>query len=130
MNRATFPGRAGPPDPGLVCLRPPTGGQAMNRSDLEHVAAAMVAADKGLLAADESSATIKKRFDKIGLESTAESRQAYRNLLFTTPGAQAWISGVILYDETLRQKTLSGVPFPEYLKSLGIIPGIKVDMGA
>jgi fructose-bisphosphate aldolase class I len=102
----------------------------MNRSDLEHVALAMVAADKGLLAADESSATIKKRFDKIGLESTAESRQAYRNLLFTTPGAQAWISGVILYDETLRQKTLSGIAFPEYLKSLGIIPGIKVDLGA
>jgi fructose-bisphosphate aldolase class I len=102
----------------------------MNRSDLEHVALAMVAADKGLLAADESSATIKKRFDKIGLESTPESRQAYRNLLFTTPGIGSWISGVILYDETLRQESLSGVPFPEYLKSLGIIPGIKVDMGA
>src|SRR5580698_2700291 len=129
MNRQGPAGRRGRGRGGLVCLRPPTGGQAMNRSDLEHVAVAMVAADKGLLAADESSGTIKKRFDKIALDSTAESRQAYRNMLFTTPNAASWISGVILYDETLRQKTLSGIPFPEYLKSLGIIPGIKVDLG-
>ncbi len=102
----------------------------MNRSDLERVAAAMVAKDKGLLAADESTSTIKKRFDKIGLESTEEHRRAYRELLFTTPGVAQWISGVILYDETLRQKTRDGVPFPEYLSKLGIIPGIKVDTGA
>jgi fructose-bisphosphate aldolase class I len=102
----------------------------MNCSDLERVAAAMVAQDKGLLAADESTSTIKKRFDKIGSESTEESRRAYRELLFTTPGAAQWISGVILYDETIRQKTRDGVPFPEYLTKLGIIPGIKVDAGA
>ena len=102
----------------------------MNRSDLERVAAAMVAKDKGLLAADESTGTIKKRFDKIGIESTEEHRRAYRELLFTTPEIAQWISGVILYDETVRQKTREGVPFPEYLSKLGIIPGIKVDTGA
>ena len=102
----------------------------MALADLESVAAAMVAADKGILAADESSGTIKKRFDKIGLESTAEARRGYRELLFTTPGMAKSISGVIFYDETLRQKTASGVPFPEYLTKLGVLPGIKVDTGA
>ncbi len=102
----------------------------MSRSDLERVAAAMVAKDKGLLAADESTSTIKKRFDKIGIESTEEHRRAYRELLFTTAGIAQWISGVILYDETIRQKTRDGVPFPDYLAKLGIIPGIKVDTGA
>lgn len=102
----------------------------MNRSDLEAVAAAMVAKDKGLLAADESTGTIKKRFDKIKLESTEEHRRAYRDLLFTTPGVAQWISGVILYDETIRQKTSEGVPFAQHLSSLGILPGIKVDEGA
>jgi fructose-bisphosphate aldolase class I len=102
----------------------------MNRSELQQTAAGMVAAEKGILAADESSGTIKKRFDKIGLESTEESRRAYRELLFTTPGVAQWISGVILFDETIRQKTKAGVPFPEYLTRLGIIPGIKVDAGA
>ena len=102
----------------------------MNRSELQQTAAGMVAADKGILAADESSGTIKKRFDKIGLESTEESRRAYRELLFTTPGVAQWISGVILFDETIRQKTREGVPFPDYLTRLGIIPGIKVDAGA
>ncbi|HEV7432714.1 MAG TPA: class I fructose-bisphosphate aldolase, partial [Steroidobacteraceae bacterium] len=99
-------------------------------ADLERVAAAMVAPDKGILAADESSGTIKKRFDKISLESTAESRRAYRELLFMTPGMAKAISGVIFYDETLRQKTSSGVPFPDYLTKLGVLPGIKVDTGA
>ncbi len=99
-------------------------------ADLEGVAAAMVAPDKGILAADESTGTIKKRFDKIGLESTAESRRAYRDLLLTTPGVAKAISGVIFYDETLRQKTSQGVPFPEYLTQQGIVPGIKVDTGA
>ncbi len=102
----------------------------MGWADLEQVAKAMVAPDKGILAADESSGTIKKRFDKIGLESTAESRRAYRELLLTTPGMAKAISGVIFYDETLRQKTGGGVPFPEYLSKQGVVPGIKVDMGA
>jgi len=102
----------------------------MNCSDLEAVAAAMVAKDKGLLAADESTGTIKKRFDKIQLDSTEEHRRSYRELLFTAPGVAQWISGVILYDETIRQKTRDGVPFPQYLARLGILPGIKVDEGA
>ncbi|HEX4023393.1 MAG TPA: class I fructose-bisphosphate aldolase [Steroidobacteraceae bacterium] len=102
----------------------------MNRSDLERVAVAMVATDKGLLAADESTGTIKKRFDQIQLESTEEHRRSYRELLFTTPGVAQWISGVILYDETLRQATREGVPFAQYLTQLGILPGIKVDAGA
>jgi len=102
----------------------------MSRSDLQRVATAMVAKDKGLLAADESTSTIKKRFDKIGLQSTEENRRAYRELLFSTPDVAQWISGVILYDETLRQKTRDGVAFPAQLQKLGIIPGIKVDLGA
>jgi fructose-bisphosphate aldolase, class I len=102
----------------------------MSHADLERVATAMVAKDKGLLAADESTSTIKKRFDKIGLESTEEHRRAYRDMLFSTPGVAQWISGVILYDETIRQKTKEGMPFPDYLVKLGILPGIKVDLGA
>ena len=102
----------------------------MNRSDLERIAAAMVAKDKGILAADESTGTIKKRFDKIKLESTEENRRTYREMLFTAPGAAAVHQRRHLYDETLRQKTKDGVPFPEYLAKLGIIPGIKVDTGA
>jgi fructose-bisphosphate aldolase, class I len=102
----------------------------MSRSDLERVATAMVAKDKGLLAADESNTTIAKRLDKIGSPSTEEQRRSYRELLFTTAGVAQWISGVILYDETIRQKTRDGVPFPDYLVKLGVIPGIKVDTGA
>ena len=102
----------------------------MRRADLEVVAAQMVAVGKGILAADESSGTIKKRFDKIGLESTENSRRAYRELLLTTPDIAKSISGVIFYDETLRQKTSSGVPFGAYLEQLGVLPGIKVDTGA
>jgi fructose-bisphosphate aldolase class I len=102
----------------------------MNLVDLERVARAMVADGKGILAADESSGTIKKRFDTIKLESTEEHRRAYREMLFTAPGAKDSISGVIFYDETLRQKTKEGVPFADYLTKLGIIPGIKVDAGA
>jgi fructose-bisphosphate aldolase class I len=102
----------------------------MGFADLESVAAAMVAAGKGILAADESSGTIKKRFDKIGLESTEEARRTYRELLFTTPDMAQSISGVIFYDETLRQKTSSGVPFSAHLAKLGVVPGIKVDTGA
>ena len=102
----------------------------MNLSELERVARAMVAPGKGLLAADESTSTIKKRFDTIQLESTEEHRRAYRDMLFTTPEIDKWISGVIMYDETLRQKTSDGVPFSQYLSSRSIIPGIKVDLGA
>ena len=102
----------------------------MNRSELARVANAMVAKNKGILAADESTGTIKKRFDAIKLESTEEHRRLYRELLFTAPGGAEWISGVILYDETIRQKTKDGTPFPEYLTKRGMLPGIKVDTGA
>jgi fructose-bisphosphate aldolase class I len=102
----------------------------MTATELDTIARGMVAKDKGILAADESTGTIKKRFDKIKLESTEENRRVYRELLFTTPGASDYISAVIFYDETLRQKTKDGVPFPEYLTRNGIIPGIKVDTGA
>src|ERR1700751_2112102 len=100
---------------------------SMPHTDLHETAAALVAEGKGILAADESTGTIKKRFDTIGLESTEESRRAYRNLLFTTPGAEEFISGVILFDETIRQRADDGTPFPELLASKGIIPGIKGD---
>src|SRR5688500_3792416 len=93
-------------------------------------ARAMVAPGKGLLAADESSGTCKKRFDSVGVECTEENRRAYRELLFTTPEIAQFVSGVILFDETLRQKTKEGESFAEYLKRNGIIPGIKVDGGA
>src|SRR5207253_8541804 len=83
-----------------------------------------------ILAADESTGTIKKRFDSIGIESTEDTRRAYRELLFTTPGAEEYISGVILYDETIRQSASDGTPFPKLLASKGIVPGIKVDLGA
>ena len=102
----------------------------MNRTELARIANAMVAKNKGILAADESTGTIKKRFDGIKLDSTEEHRRLYRELLFTAPGAAESISGVILYDETIRQKTKDGTPFPQYLTKLGIIPGIKVDTGA
>jgi fructose-bisphosphate aldolase, class I len=98
--------------------------------DLEETARALVAPGKGILAADESEGTIKKRFDSIDVESTEESRRAYRDLLFTTEGAADYISGVILYDETIRQSTADGTPFPKLLQSQGVIPGIKVDKGA
>jgi fructose-bisphosphate aldolase class I len=97
---------------------------------LEEIARALVAEGKGILAADESSGTIKKRFDSIDVESTEDTRRAYRELLFTTPGIEEFISGVILYDETIRQSASDGTPFPELLSSHGIIPGIKVDLGA
>jgi len=102
----------------------------MSHHELHETARAIVATGKGILAADESTGTIKKRLDSIGVESTVETRQAYRNLLFTTPGAEEFISGVILYDETIRQSADDGTPFPELLASKGIIPGIKVDQGA
>ena len=97
---------------------------------IEDIAREMVAKGKGILAADESSGTITKRFDKVGIESTEESRRNYRELLLGTPGLGEFISGVILYDETLRQSVADGTPMPAYLDRVGIMPGIKVDTGA
>ena len=97
---------------------------------LGQTAAAMVAEGKGILAIDESLPTIKKRFDTIDVESTEENRRAYRELLITAPGSEQFISGMILFDETLRQKTRDGVPFPQAMIEKGIMPGIKVDKGA
>ena len=102
----------------------------MASNDVYATARALVAEGKGILAADESSPTIKKRFDSIGVESTEENRRAYRELLFTTEGVEEFISGVILYDETIRQSSADGTPFAQLLAERGIIPGIKVDNGA
>jgi fructose-bisphosphate aldolase, class I len=99
-------------------------------NDLEQTARALVAPGKGILAADESDGTIKKRFDSIRIESTEDTRRAYRDMLFTTDGAADHVSGVILYDETIRQPALDGTPFPKLLEAQGMIPGIKVDKGA
>ena len=97
--------------------------------ELEATASAMVAKGKGVLAIDESAPTIEKRFKTINLPSTEESRRAYRDLLITAPGSAEYISGMILYDETMRQSTSKGVPFPKALMDQGIMPGIKVDKG-
>ncbi|HVB47531.1 MAG TPA: class I fructose-bisphosphate aldolase [Burkholderiales bacterium] len=102
----------------------------MDKAVLSKTAAAMVAKGRGLLAADESSGTCEKRFKSVGVECTEPSRRAYRGLLFGTPGVEQFISGVILFDETIRQKSDDGVLFPEYLAKKGIVPGIKVDKGA
>jgi fructose-bisphosphate aldolase class I len=99
-------------------------------NELHETALRLVAPGKGILAADESSGTIARRFAAIDVESTEESRRAYRDLLFTTPGAEQFISGVILFDETIRQQDHDGTPFPALLAGLGIVPGIKVDRGA
>src|SRR5215467_8817152 len=102
----------------------------MKVADLETTAQALVAPGKGILAADESTPTIAKRFQSINLPSTEENRRAYREMLFTTPDLGESISGVILFDETIRQKSRNGIPFPELLQHQGIIPGIKVDKGS
>ena len=102
----------------------------MSTNDLASVAQALVAPGKGILAADESTSTIGKRFQSINLANSEENRRAYRDLLFTTRGAGQYISGVIMYDETIRQKTKDGTPFPKALEKEGTIPGIKVDTGA
>jgi fructose-bisphosphate aldolase class I len=102
----------------------------MDTALLSKTAAAMVAKGKGILAADESSGTCETRFKSVGVECTEENRRTYRGLLFTTPGVEQYVSGVILFDETIRQKTSEGVPFAQYLAKKGIIPGIKVDGGA
>ena len=102
----------------------------MNIAELKSVANAIVAPQKGVLAADESNPTIQKRFASIQVESTEENRRRYREILFTADGIERTVGGVILYDETLRQQTRDGVPFPALLASRGIVPGIKVDQGA
>jgi fructose-bisphosphate aldolase, class I len=102
----------------------------MAAQELNAIARSIVADHKGVLAADESTGTIKKRFDSIGVESTEESRRAYRNLLFTTDGFEEYVGGVILYDETIRQASDDGTPFAELLTRRGVVPGIKVDTGA
>ena len=103
----------------------------MSWNSLPEIANAMVEKGRGILAADESTPTCTKRFDSIGVESTEANRNAYRDMLFSTPGMEEFISGVILFDETLRQSTVKdNTPYPEYLTNLGIIPGIKVDKGA
>jgi fructose-bisphosphate aldolase class I len=100
-----------------------------NLDELNKTAREMVAAEKGILAADESSGTIKRRFDAIGVESTEDHRRDYRELLFRTEGANKFNSGVILYDETIRQKGADGTPLVKVLTDQGVIPGIKVDAG-
>jgi len=103
----------------------------MSWNSLPEIANAMVEKGRGVLAADESTPTCTKRFDSIGVDSTEANRNAYRDMLFTTPGMAEFISGVILFDETLRQSTVKdGILFPEYLSNLNVIPGIKVDKGA
>ena len=99
-------------------------------ADLAAIAKSLVAPNKGILAADESLPTIAKRFKSINLESTEENRRAYRDMLFTTPGVEEFISGVILFDETIRQSSSDGTPFAKLLEGKGVIPGIKVDAGA
>src|SRR6185369_4457748 len=100
------------------------------KDDLESVAHKLVAPGKGILAADESTPTLTKRFQAIEFPCTEESRRAYREMLFTTPDLGDFISGVILFDETIRQKTRDGTPFVEVLREQEILPGIKVDKGA
>jgi fructose-bisphosphate aldolase class I len=102
----------------------------MNIQELESTAKTMVAPGKGLLAMDESTPTCKSRFEKVGIDCTEENRRAYRDLLVTTQGLPEHIGGAILFDETIRQKTLAGTPFAEHLSKVGIVPGIKVDKGA
>jgi fructose-bisphosphate aldolase class I len=102
----------------------------MDSNELNATARALVAPGKGILAADESSGTIKKRFDSINVESTEENRRDYREMLFTAKGAGEFISGVILFDETIRQSAHDGTPMVKLLEDEGIIPGIKVDTGA
>src|SRR5919109_3899625 len=102
---------------------------AMNLADLNKVAEAMVAPGRGILAADESTGTIKKRFDAIGVESTEDNRRDYREMLFRASEGMKNISGVILYDETIWQKAKDGTPLVDIIEEAGSIPGIKVDEG-
>lgn len=100
-----------------------------NTTDLEQTIAKIAVRGKGILAADESTPTITKRFDACGIAASEDNRRAYRQMLISTPGINQFVAGVILFEETLNQKTSDGVPFPEALNKLGIVPGIKVDKG-
>ena len=102
----------------------------MTKNIINQIANKLCLSPKGILAADESTNTIKKRFETINVESNFENRRSYRELLFKTEKLNEFISGVILYDETIKQNTSEGIPFPEYLSEKGITPGIKVDKGA
>lgn len=102
----------------------------MSQENLQETARALVVDGKGILAADESGPTIKKRFDGIKVESSEENRRDYRNMLFSTPGVGDYISGVILFDETIRQNAADGTPLVQIMRNAGMIPGIKVDKGA
>jgi fructose-bisphosphate aldolase, class I len=102
----------------------------MMSHDLQSVALTLVATGKGILAADETIPTLTRRFDALGIQSTENSRRTYREMLFTTPGAAEFISGVIMQDETIRQKSSEGTPLAQVLSNQGILPGIKVDTGA
>ena len=102
----------------------------MNIKTLNQIAISMVADSKGILALDESHGTCKKRFEALNIDVTEENRRSYRDMLVTTDSLSDYVSGAILFDETIRQKTTSGKKFPEYLNEIGIIPGIKVDTGA
>lgn len=101
----------------------------MDASEMEKTVAELAAPGRGILAADESSGTIEKRFNAVNVPSTGETRRSYREMLFTTPGLNEFISGVILFEETLRQTSATGVPLPQVLAQRGIVPGIKVDKG-
>ena len=101
----------------------------MNEQVLINTAKALVPEGKGILAADESTRSTERRFARLNVPHTAEKRQEYRDMMFTTPGLEEYISGVIMFDESLRQNAHDGTPFPEYLEKKGIISGIKVDMG-
>src|SRR3989344_3363607 len=102
----------------------------MDLTILKTTARQMVAGGKGILAADESAGTCKKRFDSVGVECNEENRRLYRQTIFTAPGLEEYVSGIILYDETIKQRADDGTPFPEVLSKKGILPGIKVDAGA
>jgi fructose-bisphosphate aldolase, class I len=102
----------------------------VREKDCEAIAKALLTDGKGILAADETVGTLTKRFEALGIASTPESRRDYRELLFTTPGAADFVSGVIMYDETIRQRSANGIPLADVLVKQGIIPGIKVDTGA
>src|SRR6516164_10884949 len=98
----------------------------MTSHDLESVALTLVPEGKGILAADETIPTLTRRFDTLGIKSTEQSRRTYREMLFTSSGAAEFISGVIMYDETIRQKSSRGTPLSEALAAQGVLPGIKV----
>src|SRR5688500_13380567 len=121
--RSRFGGRA------IITTSSRQPGPKMSIEQLAETAQAMVAAGKGIIAIDESNNTIAKRFAGVGIENTEENRRAYRELLLTTPKLGDYISGAILYDETIRQSTKAGVPFAKVMADNGIIPGIKVDKG-